>query len=171
MGFLDLFKPRKPAPAVRLPSFNIDLGTFSCGNTKIGNRPDPRDPFTPYFQTQEVVEDSISGIELGIRDGVLDYAYLDLARCTFPFFRSGTALPLSARTTIADIHASFGEPYWTDDDEDEIILFYEYQRGELELQFEFPGKQRLGVITIMANGILSEAEQRAAYRVTKPWPP
>ena len=65
----------------------------------------------------------------------------------------------------------FGQPYWVDQDLDEVILFYEYQDGDVELQFEFPGRVHLGFITLSAHGVLSNAEQRKAYKVTKPWPP
>ena len=43
--------------------------------------------------------------------------------------------------------------------------------GYAFLQFEFPDRQHLQIVTLMRNGILSKPEQRQAYRVTCAWPP
>ena len=65
----------------------------------------------------------------------------------------------------------FGEPYWIDRSDGEVILFYEYAWGSLELQFEFPEATSLRFITVAVEGILSTKKQRDRYGVTKPWPP
>lgn len=70
-----------------------------------------------------------------------------------------------------DVIQRFGEPYWRDEDGGEVILFYEYQDGEVELQFEFSNPTEISVITLARPGVLADAKQRAAYGVTKPWPP
>ena len=171
MGLHDLFKRPKPNPAVQLPALNIDLGLFSCGHTQLGTKPDARDPFALLFQTQDTINEQSSGLEMGVKDGVLDYAFITLAQSGAHFFRLGSPLPLTTRTTVAEVQSVFGQPYWVDQDPDEVILFYEYQDGDVELQFEFPGRVYLGFITLAAHGILSNPEQRKAYRVTKPWPP
>lgn len=170
MGLLDLFRLSK-AQSFELPVLDIDLGLFSCGHTKIGARPDPRDPFADVSQKRETINDPFSGLEIGVKSGVLDYVFITLAQSDSHFFRSGSPLQLSTRTTISDVQSIFGEPYWMDEDSDEVILFYEYENGALELQFEFPGKAHLGSITLAVHGVLSKAEQRNAYKVTKPWPP
>ncbi len=171
MGFLDLFKRQKPAEAIALPALDIDLGLFSCGHTQLGAKPDPRDPFATALQAQDTVNAPSSGIEIGVKDGVLDYAFITLAQCTAHFFRSGTPLELSPQTTVAAVQSVFGPPYWVDRDTDEVILFYEYRNGDVELQFEFPGRVHLGFITLAAHGVLSNEQQRRAYKVTAPWPP
>jgi hypothetical protein len=104
MGFLALFKRHKPA-AIQLPALNIDLGVFSCGHTQLGAKPDPRDPFALAFQTQDTVKDPSSGLEIGVKDGVLDYAFITLAQSSAHFFRSGTPLELSAQTTVAAVQS------------------------------------------------------------------
>jgi hypothetical protein len=83
----------------------------------------------------------------------------------------GKSLILSSRTTREVVISIFGEPYWTDTDNSEIILFYEFQESTTELQFEFPDGEHLEFITLMKGGILSKQEQRESYGVTKPWPP
>ena len=81
------------------------------------------------------------------------------------------SLLLSNTTNRKEIITIFGEPYWTDIDDSEIILFYEYQEGTTELQFEFPDGEHLEFITLIKGGILSKQAQRESYGVTKPWPP
>jgi hypothetical protein len=171
MGLLDLFKRQKPAATIQLPALNIDLGLFSCGHTQLGNKPDSRDPFALLFQTQDTIKDPSSGLEIGVKDGVLDSVFITLTQSSAHFFRSGSPIQLSTQTTIGEVESLFGPPYWVDQDPDEIILFYEFRNGDVELQFEFPGRVHLGFITLAAHGILSKEEQRTAYKVSKPWPP
>lgn len=78
------------------------------------------------------------------------------------------ALSLSPATTLRDFKKHFGEPYWEDVDEVENLLFYEF--GQIEWQVEFK-QERLTVITMATPPLLSDAGQRAAYQVSKPWPP
>lgn len=111
------------------------------------------------------------GWELGLAGGVLDYAVV-----SFPLFdgmlvRNGASLALSSRTTPAEVEAWFGEPYWRDAMDEELILFFEFNRGAIELQFEFPDRRSLAVVSLMRNGVLSDAEQRRRYGVAKSWPP
>jgi hypothetical protein len=171
MGLLDLFKRQKPPPTVRLPALDVDLGLLSCGHTPLGTKPDPRDPFAHLFQEQTTISDPSSGLEIGVKNGTLDSLFITLAQSSVRFFQAGKPLQLSTRTTISEVESRFGPPYWVDLDPDEVILFYEYRKGEVELQFEFPGREHLGFITIAVRGILSDEEQRDAYKVTKPWPP
>lgn len=77
---------------------------------------------------------------------------------------------LGTATTEADFVAIFGEPFWRDRDEIEVILFYEF-RGDIEWQVEFTLDDSLKEIIVTTPPIMSNSEQRAAYSVTKPWPP
>jgi hypothetical protein len=80
----------------------------------------------------------------------------------------GVPVGLSNATGESDVQALFGQPYWRDQDEDEIILFYESLGGEWQLEFELGGNlKHLRVGT----PLLADADQRSAYGVTKPWPP
>lgn len=76
-------------------------------------------------------------------------------------------LLLSDHWTEQDLKI-FGEPYWRDADNDETILFFEH--GEIEWQVELGADGRLQALVI-GEPILADREQRAAYRVTRPWPP
>jgi hypothetical protein len=76
---------------------------------------------------------------------------------------------LNPTTTVEEVLARLGEPYWRNEDEDEVILFYE--DDPVETQFEFPDKKHLGFITILMPPLLADPIQHKAYGVTKPWPP
>lgn len=78
-------------------------------------------------------------------------------------------MPLSAQTREREIVGYFGDPYWRDEDEEEILLFYEF--GELEWQVELTLQGTLKAVNAVAPPLLADEAQRRAYRVTKPWPP
>lgn len=103
-------------------------------------------------------------------------AFTRTSRQFRPFLGSiayrGTSLELSAEHDEARVLSLFGEPYWRDADEEETILFYEFdtRAGEREWQIEFDAAGRLRCLSI-GKPLLADPEQRAAYQVTKPWPP
>ncbi len=81
----------------------------------------------------------------------------------------GESCKLSSDTRAAQFIERFGEPYWTDRDDDEILLFYEF--GEVEWQVEFGADERLVMMIIVTPPLMADAEQRENYGVDKPWPP
>jgi len=62
-----------------------------------------------------------------------------------------------------------GEPYWRAEDEDEVLLFYE--RGRVEWQVEATKAGAVTALLVVSPPLMEDPEQRAAYGVTKPWPP
>jgi len=142
----------------------VDLTTFCLGATPLGARPSPGDVLAI---NEEVLHGP--GIEVGLIDGVLDYGFFTLGEFAGSFKAEGRLIPLGTTTTEEDILALFGEPYWVDRSNDEVLFFYDFRSGTIELQFEF--SPTLGFITLTRNGVLAEASGRAGYRVTKPWPP
>ena len=149
----------------------VDLSAFVIGATPIGKEPWDGDFFTQALLKDETFKFKNDGYELGSKKGLLNSTFLTLNNFTGTFLIQDQIHPLSTLTTKDEIITLFGEPYWTDLDDDEIILFYEYRAGTIELQFEFPDGQNLAFITLMQNGVLSDSEQRQSYGVTKPWPP
>jgi len=81
----------------------------------------------------------------------------------------GRVLPLRAGSSEPVIRQMFGEPYWRDEDRDELLLFYEFKN--LEWQFEISRREGLTAILVLAPPLMAERKQREAYKVTKPWPP
>ena len=147
----------------------VDLANYRCGHSQLGYSPSQADFFTCSLIENEIFEDTVHGIEVGISDGVLNYIFLAIEDFPGGFKYRGKDLELSTSTTIEDVRTIFGEPYWLDDDLDETLLFYE--NNTAEVQYEFPGKQNLGFITILLDPIMADPEQREGYGVTKPWPP
>lgn len=152
-------------------SLQVDLAGFKCGQTTLGAQPDANEPFAGYFDSAGAAKFNNSGVELGTKQGVLDCVFITLGNFTGSFTRNGSKISISAQTTPEDIISKFGEPYWTDTADEEMILFYELQNGHVELQFEFPDRHQLGFITLCRDGVLSQPDQRKAYGVTKEWPP
>ena len=173
LSFLTSCKDTSPDPESDSGGgrFAIDLGTFQVGDTVLGQQPAGSDFFAKPLRKSDVFEDASKGIELGTKDGVLDYAFLTIERFDGEFRLNGASAEVSKNSTEAMIKARFGEPYWIDRSDGEMIMFYEYAAGTIELQFEFPGEGSLGFVTLSRNGVLSTEEQRKLYGVDKPWPP
>ncbi|MFC1680609.1 hypothetical protein ACFL1S_02295 [Pseudomonadota bacterium] len=166
-----LFSPRSPdiEPAGSYSTLVVDLTQYRCGHSQLGYPPSEADFFARSLNEKEIFEDTTHGFEVGVQDGKLNYILIALEKYPGIFKQRGKVVELNTTTTIDDVQKRFGEPYWLDDDTDEILFFYE--DGGVEMQFEFPGKKSLGFITILLDPLMADPEQREAYGVTKPWPP
>jgi hypothetical protein len=171
MGLMNLLVGRKAATPSGVFALQVDLGSFKCGQTAPGARLDKSECYANSFDSKGIAKFDDAGVELRAKDGVLDYVFITLDSFTGGFFRAGLKILINNKTTPDEIISRFGPPYWTDNLDEETILFYEFQNGQIELQFEFPDKRHLGFVTLMRNGVLSKADQRKAYRVTREWPP
>lgn len=147
----------------------VDLTQYRCGHSQLGYPPSEADFFTRTLIEKEIFEDTTHGFEIGVQNGNLSYILIALGKFPGRFKHRGKNIELNTATTIADVQEKLGEPYFFDDDSDEILLFYE--NGSVEMQFEFPGKKKLGFITLLLDPIMADPEQREAYGVKKPWPP
>lgn len=173
MGLLSSFNTERQNFDVNAAGgrLSVDLTKFIIGSTPLGKEPWDGDFFAKHFEKNTTLKSERDGYELGVEEGLLDYAFLTLENFQGIFLIQDKSIPLSTATTKEDIFSNFGEPYWSDLDDGEIILFYEFQEGTIELQFEFPNSKHLEFITLMKDGVLSKEEQRKSYGVTKPWPP
>lgn len=176
MGLFDFFLSRAdrdfdPTPPPQLHELEIDLKEFLVGATRIGSELSQEDFFTPKLKRTGRYDVEEHGIFLSAKGGVLEDTQFSLPQFPGTFTLRGTKLDLTPATTEMELLEIFGEPYWTDRDEDETILFYEYQDGSIEIQFEIPKSQGLAVIIMVAGGLLADPENRKSYGVTKPWPP
>ena len=117
------------------------------------------------------------GIEIGVGDGIVTSCLLVWGSPVDPRYRpfAGACtcrcltLPLNAGTGEAEIVQIFGAPYWRDEDQHEILLFYEW--GAVEWEVELTRQGRLKAVNIVTPPLLADERQRRAYRVTKSWPP
>ena len=149
----------------------IDLGKFSYDNFSLGEK-FPEDHYLfQYLSKAECYISDKDGFEIGIKEGKFDYLFLTIEQYKENLYLNENQLFINKDSSPEDITYNFGSPYWIDEDDKEIILFYEYKEGKFELQFEFSNKENLSYITLMQNGILSEESNRKSYRINKEWPP
>lgn len=149
----------------------VDLKLFSVDYSILNKPISSSDKFYAYFKTKDVLNLSKDGIEIGTKNDVLDYAFITLNSFKGRFLLKGNELQLTQKNHPESIVKIFGEPYWIDRSDGEVILFYEYKKGIIELQFEFYDSIHLSHITCMINGVLSSEKDRKSYNVNKPWPP
>lgn len=69
-------------------------------------------------------------------------------------------------STLVD---KLGEPYWRDEDEEEIIWFYEFPSHEVQIEQSLDGPYSNIVVT--KDALMADAGQRKSYGVSKSWPP
>lgn len=174
MGLLSFFKTNEEIFDVNSldAPLSIDLTRLLIGSTPPGKPPWDGEFFATALTQSGDLNMEQSGYELALEKSVIKSAFLTLDKFKGNFLVNDKPATLTPQTTPSKILDLFGEPYWTDhDDNGEIILFYEYQNGEIELQFEFPDGKNLGYITLIHQGVLSSPEQRKSYGVDKAWPP
>lgn len=118
------------------------------------------------------------GIEIGEDEGaVADFAvfWSDYLQAGFQPFNGrvtyrGKTVSLDSRTTEREFREMFSIPYWRDQDQDEIILFYEFRDG-IEWQVEFTLAESLKAMRVVSPALMADARQREMYGVSAPWPP
>ncbi len=172
MGIFSFLRSQKPSnkpPHQAYLSLVIDLSEFRCGYSKLGEPVSELDFFATALSKRNEFQDETHGFDIGTQEDLFDDLFLTMERFPGQFRHSGEIIRLTAQTGIDEILARFGDPYWRDEDPDEVILFYE--DGLVELQFEFPDKEKLGFITMTRSPLLADGEQRQRYGVTKAWPP
>ena len=136
----------------------IDLKTFSINGVAIGD-------------LAPANVQNLAGVEIELEGENLDSLFVTLDEYKGNFLSSGEAITVSTKTSPKTIEQLFGTPFWEDSSDGELIMFYEYRAGSIEIQFEFPDSSQLGYITMAKNGVLSDPDQRKSYGVEKPWPP
>ena len=147
---------------------SIDLTSFSCGDTKLGERISRKDFFYIPLKDSDLFESKDYGVILETDNNLLNSIQIDVDN--FPGkLHTADGARLSKSSTVKDVVNIFGKAYWQDEDSDEIILFYEV--NGVELQLEFPDKQRLGYLSILSEPIMADSQNRKQYGVNKPWPP
>ncbi len=67
------------------------------------------------------------------------------------------------------LQSMFGEWYWLDEDEDELIAFFEYPSHEMQVEISQCGAAKR--IILIRDRLMSKPDQRESYGVNKAWPP
>lgn len=86
----------------------------------------------------------------------------------------GKLLWHASRIRTADLQLDrlqdvFGEWYWLDQDETELLAFYEYPSYEMQIELTLSGAVKR--IDVTREPLLAQADQRELYQVDQPWPP
>ena len=171
---MNLFKSLFNNEKIRAPAYQpckIDLGLFTYDNIRLNHEISVHHYLYEYLKLNESYVSDENGFEIGVNDNVLDYIFIILDSFNGAFTLDRKPLKLSSETSPVEIIEKIGDPYWVDESDDEIIQFYEYEKGDIELQFEYSNKTNLSHITMLVGGVLSSQEQRDLYHVTKQWPP
>lgn len=71
--------------------------------------------------------------------------------------------------TVDKLASIIGEWYWMDTDENESIVFYEYQTHELQIELSTSGSVRRFIVT--KDPLMADVKQRELYGVDIAWPP
>lgn len=71
--------------------------------------------------------------------------------------------------TETDLVALWGSPFCRNEDDDEILLFFEFADGEIQVESTRQGRPR--VLIAIQQPLMADPEQRRAYGVDAPWPP
>lgn len=68
-----------------------------------------------------------------------------------------------------DFVGAWGDPFWRDEDEDEVLLFFEFPDREIQVELSLDGVPL--VLIVSPAPLMADPEQRAQYGVDKAWPP
>jgi len=186
LRFLDrVFGRKHPSSAWQLqPGFEVqlDLDRHALCRCRLGDPIEWLSGLGPPEDSEALREHRYCyysrGIEIGEEKGtVTDFAvfWIDYLRAGFQPFNGlvtyrGRTVPLDAGTTERTFTKVFSGPYWRDQDQDETILFYEFQQ-DIEWQVEFTLAGALKAMRVVWPALMAEAKQRELYGVSLPWPP
>ena len=145
----------------------MDAEKCAAGRSYL-NQP-PASPLAGSFDPAGACDDACRGFYAEIKNAVLDTFSIDVEKFSGRIVFNGRSVPDQRSLSEEDVQALLGAPYWRDEDDDEIILFYE--NNGLETQFEFSGKRRMSHLIFTRQPLMADNEQRRLYGVTKPWPP
>jgi len=150
-----------------LEGATVDLAAGKCGESRLGEAPAASEPW--YGSQQALRVRSPSGaVEVEVDEGVLVAITIFLKDFAGTLCVHGESVEDSGLTE-AGVTALLGQAWWRDEDEDEVLLFYEHP--SFELQCEFEGKRELTAVVLATDALMALEVQRQRYGVDKPWPP
>lgn len=181
MGLLDHYRAKAKGEwtAADAPPLEFDFSQNALSGVRLRDPVSCLWPFGPPEDAHRAKDGAYCfysrGFEVGvIRGRVEEFVLRWRAVDGFQPFAGRSRLAeaevkLSGGMAEAEWVQIFGEPFWRDEDRDEILLFYEFQ-GAVEWQVEIDRQAGLSAMVITALPLLADAAQRQAYRVSKPWP-
>ena len=79
---------------------------------------------------------------------------------------AGTVLVNGIAVLPSSIVSGLGDPYWRDEDESEIVSFFEFATYEIQVEQTLKGE--IGRVIVTNDRLMDDAAQRKAYGVDKP---
>jgi hypothetical protein len=165
-------------------SIDVDFSRHSLGGVAIGEPIGGLEPAGPAERCDRGRGENYyryhsKGFEFAEHEGravFYGFTFLDEYGDGFNSFQgrcmwAGRDLNFCASTRESEIIAALGQPYWRDEDDNEIILFYEFPSKSIEWQFELSKDGTLQFLLMTTPPLLAESRVREAFGVTKPWPP
>lgn len=163
-------------PTLRL---ELDLEQIALNGVAVGQ---PFDSFSFLGRDEDTAQSRQNlfcyyslGLEVAAVDGIVEELSMVASDrqgryCQFPgeVKWHGTKINL-ANLGLHNFADTFGEWYWIDTDDAESIVFYEFPNCEWQFECNLAGQ--LERIVIAKTPLLSDIQQRTAYRVTRQWPP
>jgi hypothetical protein len=187
MGLLDKFRSKSnptdvwKAGAASVSQIDFDFSTHSLSGIKLGDSSPLLWKLGPPEDKTESRQGGFcyhtKGFRADVENGLITGFTLFWNQAMHRPFEKfhgvcryrGQVLPLKAGSLEPEIIGFFGEPYWRDEDEDEVILFYEFKN--VEWQIEISRCEGMTTFVVITPPLMADAQQRGAYKVTKPWPP
>lgn len=150
----------------------ISLGSSLNGLSFLGPDEDRhtfRQGELSYYSQGLVVEFDIKAQTITAFHLVLDDPLeVDFTPFSQTVIKDGRSISLGL-ITAKNCEAQWGEVFWRDEDEEEIICFYEFTDAEWQLEFDLSsGSMKRMIVT--SDPLMADPTQREMYGVTKNYP-
>lgn len=177
MAFLDfLFGKKKHSNPTsqwirdpsRQPTFDLKAQTLD--GVSLGTSYMPLDYLGPGKVSAEGLGFPDSQLVLGIENELLtDFTILfPTSKQTISFTLGDSSVEPAQLASEEGITALIGPPFFRDEDDDEILVFYEFGSTEWQIEFTIDGQTRRWLV--VSPPLLADPDQRKAYGVNQPWP-
>ena len=153
-------------------ALSVDLLSASINSVPVGS---PIETFSFLGRSSSKIKTPLDFDDLGISldyedDGTVSGFQVILVDSDKEFSKYSGVIKLNdSPINPLELLAGLGEPYWRDQDEEEILVFYEYSTHEIQIEQSLAGECQRIIVT--KHPLMGRAEQREAYGVEKPWPP
>lgn len=185
MAFRDRFRRELRSPTRRWVedrsvSLMVDLDAVTLCGVGVGDGVDRLQFLGPAIEEYAF---PAKGLVLNVADGRLDGFCVALSEAATDLFPASVETISAFRGSVrakgrewhphelarqSDFQELWGEPYWHDIDTHEVLLFFEFRDREIQVELTLAGRAKA---ILAGTPLLADPEQRAAYGVTKPWPP
>jgi len=169
MPLLSQPRSQSPDPQIDWTEVSVDLARCCCQGVALGQAPAAGDIWRDTLSRGDRYVDRAHGVELATELGLLDFIGIDVLRFPGRFLLNGDAIELGPGANEQHVTRSLGDPWWRDESDQLVRLFFEGER--FERQFELAANGLLLSIGLFRTPVMANSAQRRAYGVSKSWPP